>query len=120
VQQNVPIVPGEFEVVFRSMTPDENLFIKSYVAKNDQGKSDQYVLEKYGICQIACSVLSINGRALPDHRDAEGNPNEKNFDVKLKMLLKKSGYVVADLGINYMWFDIRVRKLLSPDAVGNG
>ena len=120
VQQLVPIIPSKFEVLYRSMTPEENLFIKRYVAKNDQGQSDQYVIEKFGTCQIACSVLAINGKPLPDHRDLNGNIDENLFEAKLKLLLKKSGYVVADLGINYSWFDIRVRKLLNPDALGNG
>jgi len=120
VQQLVPIIPNKFEVLFRSMTPDENLFIKRYVAKNDSGQSDQYVLEKFSICQLVCSVLSINGRALPDHRKTDGDIDEKAFETKLKFLLKKSGYIIADIGINYSWFDIRVRKLLNPDSLGNG
>ena len=33
--------------------------------------------------------------------------------LNLKQILKKSIYVVADLGLNYMWFDLRVRKLLT-------
>jgi hypothetical protein len=120
VQQLVPIVPNKFEAMFRSITPDENLYIKRYVAKNDTGQSDQYILEKFGVCQLVCSVISINGRPLPDHRKADGDLDEKAFEVKLQMLLKKSAYIVADLGLNYSWFDVRVRKLLNPDALGNG
>jgi hypothetical protein len=120
VQQLVPIIPGKFEVLYRSITPDENLFIKRYVASKDQGQNEQYIIEKFGTCQITCSVIGINGRPLPDHRDNKGDVDEKLFEAKLKVLLKKSGYIVADLGINYSWFDIRVRKLLNPDALGNG
>lgn len=118
VQQLVPIIPGKFEVLYRSMTPEENLFIKRYVSK-DQGQSDQYVLEKFGLCQLVCTVVAINGRPMPEFRKADGEVDEKAFEVKLKMLLKKSGYVAADLGLNYAWFDVRVRKLLNPDALGN-
>lgn len=120
VQQLVPIVPGKFEVLFRSITPDENLFIKRFVTKADSGQNEQYILEKFGICQLVCSVVAINGRPLPEHRDVAGDIVEKNFEAKLKMMLKKSGYVIGDLGINYTWFDIRVRKLLNPDILGNG
>lgn len=120
VRQLVPIVPKKFEVLFRSMKPDENLYIKQYLTKNDPNQSDQYLLEKYGILQLVCTVLSINGKGFPEIRDEKGDISEASFEVKLKMLLKKSGYVVADLGINYSWFDIRVRRLLNPDALGNG
>jgi hypothetical protein len=120
VQQLVPILPGKFEVLFRSMTPEENLFIKQYVAKHDMDKTEQYIVEKFAICQLCCSVLAINTKPFVDHRNAEGAPDEKLFEQKLKQLLKKSGYIIADLGINYMWFDVRVRKLLNPDALGNG
>jgi len=119
VQQNVPIVPGRFEVLYRSMTPDESLFIKRYVAK-DQGQSDQYLMERFSLCQIACSVLAINGRPLPDHRNTEGVIEEKLFESKLKAVMKKSAYVLADIGINYAWFDIRVRRLLNSGDLGNG
>jgi hypothetical protein len=120
VQQVVQIVPGKFDVTYRSMTPDDNLYIKRYISKHDTGQSDQYVLEKFGMCQLTCTVVSINGRALPEYRKADGDVDDELFEKKLKMLLKKSAYVVADLGINYSWFDIRVRKLLNPDSLGNG
>jgi hypothetical protein len=120
VQQTVIIVPDKFTVTFRSMTPEENLFIKQYVAKHDIDKTEQYLVEKFAICQLVCSVVAINGKPFVDHRSQDGSPDEKLFEQKLKQLLRKSGYVIADLGVNYLWFDIRVRKLLNPDALGNG
>jgi hypothetical protein len=120
VQQLVPINPKKFEVLYRSMTPDENLYIKRFVAKTDQGQTDQYVLERFALCQLTCTVLAINGRALPDHRKTDGTVDDAAFETKLKMLMKKSAYIIADLGINYSWFDVRVRKLLAGDDLGNG
>lgn len=120
VHQDVTIVPDKFVVTYRSMTPEENLFIKQYVAKHDIDKTEQYLVEKFAICQLVCAVVAINGKPFVDHRGQDGSPDEKLFDQKLKQLLRKSGYIIADLGVNYMWFDIRVRKLLNPDALGNG
>ena len=119
VRQRVPIKEGQFEVTYRSLTPEESLFIKQYMAK-DQAPSDSYTLEKYSICQLCCALVAINGVEFPDHRTTDGSPDTKLFDIKLKKLLKKSGYILADLGLNYMWFDVRVRKLINPDALGNG
>jgi hypothetical protein len=119
VQQTVPILAGEFEPRFRSMTPDENLFIKRFIAK-EPNVSEQYILEKYTILQLTCALVSINGKMLPDHRDKDGYPDEKAFIEKLKIVTRKSGYIVADLSLNYYWFDLRVRRLINPDALGNG
>lgn len=119
VTQVVPIVPGQFEPMFRSMTPDESLFVKKYLSKMDV-QTDQYIMEMYGVCQLACSLVAINGKALPDHRDTNGDPNLEAFKKKLKTILKKSAYVVADLGLNFFWFDLRVRRLLNPEDLKNG
>lgn len=119
VSQDVPILPGKFVVRFRSATPQENLLVKKLLA-NETVESDQYMMEKWGIMQLCLALVSINGVAFPSHLDENGVPQESLFEKKLKMLMKKSAYVIADLGVNFMWFDIRVRKLLNPDDLKNG
>lgn len=119
VRQTVTIIPDKFEVVYRSMTPDESLYIKKVLAK-ESTTADAYIMEKYGLLQLACCVVSINGKALPPHLDKNGEVDEDAFKTKLKLISRKSGYVVADLGINFMWFDLRVRRLLNPERLGNG
>lgn len=119
VSQRVPIRPGSFEPTFRSFTPEESLFVKKYIA-NEQAISDQYIMEKYNICLLTCSLSAINGNALPDHRKDDGSPDKELFEKKLKYIMKMSGYVTADLSVNYGWFDIRVRKLITSDGLKNG
>ena len=119
VRQRVPIIPDKFEVEFRSLTSQENLFIKQFIAK-ETTTTDMYLLEKLGICQLTCAVVSVNGKALPDHRDSDGQVKNDLFLEKFKRLSKMSGYIVTDLGLNYMWFDLRVRKLINPEVLGNG
>lgn len=119
VHQKVPIIPEKFEPTFRSFSPEESLFIKKMMSR-EEVQNDNYVLEKYSLCQITCSLVAINGKPLPDHRDQTGEPDTKLFQEKLKSIMKKSAYIVADLMLNYAWFDIRVRKLLNPDEVKNG
>lgn len=119
VQQRVPILPGQFEPVYRSITPLESLYIKRRMAK-ETVTTDQYMGEKYNLMLLTCCLVDINGTPLPDHRSSNGEPDDKLFDEKLQMLMKKSGYIVADLSVNYIWFDIRVRKLINPDLLGNG
>lgn len=119
VQQDIIIVPGKLVVRMRSLLPGESLFVKQFLAE-EKSPNEAYVLEKYSLCQLTCALVAINGKEFPDHRDSNGEVDKKAFEVKLKMVMRKSGYVIADLGINYIWFDIRVRRLLAPEALGNG
>lgn len=119
VRQVVPIIPGSFEPEFRSMTPGESLFVKQYMAK-EENRTDLYLAEKYGLCQLACGLVGLNGHNYTTHLKSDGDVDKEVFEKKLRQLMKKSGYIVADLGLNYHWFDIRVRKLIVVDEVGNG
>lgn len=119
VRQTAPILPGKFEPRFRTLNPEESLFMKQFLAK-EQSPNEGYSAEKFALCQLACSLVSLNGVDFPDHRKPDGTPDEELFKVKLKRLMKKSAYIIADMGLNYYWFDIRVRKLLAPDKLGNG
>jgi hypothetical protein len=120
VRQQVPIrADGKFTVMFRSLKPDESLFLKEYMAKK-QSPNEAYALEKFALAQLACAIVKINDSEFPSHLNKDGEPEDALFEAKLRKLTKKSGYVVADLSINYGWFDIRVRKLLTEDgALGN-
>jgi hypothetical protein len=119
VRQTVPIIPGKFEPRFRTLNPEESLFLKQFLAK-DPSPNEAYSVEKFSLCQLTCALVSLNGQDFPDHRKPDGTPDEELFKIKLKRLMKKSGYIIADLAINYYWFDIRVRKLIAPDRLGNG
>jgi len=101
------------------MNPEESLFVKQFLAK-DSAVSDAFSAEKFSMCQLACCLVALNGLSFPDHRKPDGTPDEELFKLKLKKLMKKSGYIIADLAINYYWFDIRVRRLLAPERLGNG
>lgn len=118
VRQKVVIIPGEFEPTYRSLTPEENFFVKKMMAA--ESGSDQYMLEKFAMMQLCCSLVDINGTPLVDHRNPNGEVDVQMFDKKMKQLMKKSLTIIADLGLNYAWFDIRVRKLINPDELKNG
>lgn len=119
VHQIVPIRPGDFEPEYRSMTPAESLFVKQYMAK-EENRTEMYLLEKYSLCQLVCGLYALNGTVYTPHFDKNGDVDKSVFETKVKNLTKKSGYLIADLALNYHWFDIRVRKLVSMDEMGNG
>jgi hypothetical protein len=123
VRQRVPIIAGQFEPLYRSITPMESLYLKQKMAK-EITTTDQYLGEKYNLMLLTCCLVDINKVMLPDHRKMKGDGSfdidDKLFDEKLQGLMRKSGYIVADLSVNYIWFDIRVRKLINPDDLKNG
>lgn len=121
VRQTVPIrADGKFTVIYRSLKPEESLFLKDFLSKQKM-PSETYALEKFALCQLTCAVVKINDNELPSHLDKNGEPDEELFKIKLRKMVKKSGYIAADLSVNYAWFDIRIRKLMTHEgALGNG
>jgi hypothetical protein len=122
LKQIVPIVPGEFEVTYRTISADENLFVRKFVSR--EKAADAYLLDLYTLCQLTCSLVSIAGggnvRALPDHLNSNGEVDEKAFNEKLGRIRKMPIPLIADLLVNYDWFDVRTRKVLNSDELGNG
>lgn len=119
VRQMVPIIPGKFEPMFRSISPQESLFIKKKLA-DAPIQSNQYVGELYQLYVLTCGLYALNGEPLPPHTNQDGDVDEQAFDKKFKKVIRKSAYILADLSLNYGWFDIRVRKLINPDDLKNG
>lgn len=125
VKQKVPVIPEKFEPVFRSLTQPESLFLSKYVAKKidaEKTLNSKYAQEFNALCVLTCSLVTVTGRNdLPAHLDSNGEVDENAFELKMKSLIKSTSmYVLMDLGIQYDWFDVRVKKLLNVDDVKNG
>lgn len=119
VQQKVPIVPGKLEVTYRSVSSGEDLEVKRMLY-NIRKEVPRYQLDAYSIMSLTLAIYAINGHPLPDHRDESGNFNETRFRRKFELVKKYPLQLVADLGVNYIWFDVRVKKLFSVESLGNG
>ena len=68
---------------------------------------------------ITCALRAVNRLPLPDHRDEKGFNDEK-FWKKFAKILRFPLPMIASLGANYFWFDVRVRKLFVAERVKNG
>lgn len=119
VQQKVPIVPGKFEVTYRSVSSGEDLEIKRMLY-NIRKEVPRYQVDAYSIMSLTLAIYAINGHPLPTQHDESGNFSESRFTKKFELVKKYPLQMVADLGVNYIWFDIRVKKLFSVEALGNG
>jgi hypothetical protein len=119
VRQKVPIRPGEFEPTFRSITPQETLFIKTKLSE-ETIQTNNFIIEKYNLYLLTCGLVDINGELFPSHLNHDGDVDQNLFNQKIRRILRKSSYIIADLTLNYAWFDVRVRKLINPDDLKNG
>jgi hypothetical protein len=119
VRQDVPIDPDKLVVTYRSVTGEEDLAVKRMMFGEEGG--DRYMMDKFTLMNLTLGLVSINGEELPSHIK-EGKFNEEAFLAKFDKVLKFPIQFLADLGIQYMWFDERVRDLFvgSTEALKNG
>ena len=121
VRQDVPVRTGDKPLVFtfRSVTAEEDLAVKRMMYGETGG--DRYLLDKYAIMNLTLALVAINGELLPSHLTDDGKFDEKRFESKYKKILKFPIQLIAELSIQYQWFDERVRELFlgSTDALKN-
>lgn len=119
VIQVVPIVPGKFEPAYRSVSAAEDLEVKRmlYSIRRELPK---YQMDAYSVMSLTLAIHAINGHPLPSHLDSNGDFDETLFRKKFTLVKKYPLQMIADLGVNYIWFDLRVKKLFTEDTLGNG
>lgn len=122
VTQTVPIIPGRFEPEFQNLCAEEDLALKRLVMEETKslGATEQYMLDKFSVMVVACGLRSINKKQLPDHRDTNGSFNDELFRKKFALVIKYPFHMIASLGLNWFWFDVRVRKLFVAEKIKNG
>lgn len=121
VEQEVPI-NNNLRFTFRSVSGETDLALKRLVVKEMKGfaADDRYILDKYAVMSMSCVLSRVNGSPLPDYLDAKGDFDEGKFWEKFNKVSKMGLHVLASIGVNSFWFDIRVRKLVVADNLKNG
>ena len=114
LRQRVPIIPGKFEPTYRTMSGSEDLFVKRSML-GSRGP-DQFILDRFAFMNLVASLFAINGKPLPTHL-TDGEPDDDLFKEKMRVVGKYPSAVVADMSVNFSWFDARVKKLLVVDEV---
>lgn len=109
VHQDVPIIPKKFEATFRSVSGEEDLAVKRLISAETGG--NRYVMDKFTMMNLCLGLVSINGRPLPSHLDDTRTFKEEKFLDKFNRMIRFPVQMLADLGVQYMWFDDRVRDL---------
>jgi hypothetical protein len=122
IQQEVIIIPGRLIYTLRTFSEAEYQWCLQKVYQYPG--SDAYVEELLNSFKISCALVALNGRPLPEHRINLGQPDEvvddDKFNKKHHIVTSYPTQLMADLGIQYNWFNDRVTKLFTEEALGNG
>lgn len=118
VKQEVSVVDDKYIITFRSVTGEEDLAIKRLLY-TERG-SPRYMLDVYSLMSLTLGLHAINRHPLPTHIDENGKFSTPLFEEKFRLVKNYPLQLLADLAVNYTWFDIRVRKLFSVEELGNG
>jgi hypothetical protein len=114
LQQEVPVVPGKTKYKFRSTTGEEDLAVKRMMFGETGG--DRYMLDKFSLMNLALGVVAINNMNLPTHLNDKKRFDESLFEKKYNTLLRFPVQLLADMAVQYTWFDQRVRRLFVKSA----
>lgn len=109
IRQKVPVVPGQFEPIFRTVSVEEDMGIKKLILEDDGPAA--YLEDKLSLYATVLSVVSIGDKKFTSHL------NKRKFDEKL--FLKKANeiwqlplQIFADIQIQRNYFNRRVFKLI--------
>lgn len=121
VMQEVTIVPNKFWVSFRSSSGEDDLAIKRLLMQEAKAVQvdDRYYLDKFAFMALTLGLESICGNPCPSYKK-DGRFNEDAFWKKYDFVTGLNIHMIASLGVNYFWFDMRVRKLFVAEKVKNG
>lgn len=122
VSQTVPIVPGKYEIEVRSFDGQMDLALKRLVMSESRSTevTEQYLLDKYTFMSTALGLVRVNNKRFPDVVDDKGNFSDELFYQKFNMVMKLPVHMLSSIGVNVMWFEMRVRRLFRAQEVGNG
>ena len=118
-RQKVPIIPGEFEAEYRTITPEEDVKIKEMMGEEDENVSIRYLQDKYAVVSLVCALRSVNGRVLPEHFTAKGW-DKKGYQEKAKIIFRMPMPAVWSLMVHNTWFYERTQKVFKMEELKNG
>lgn len=122
IRQTVASIPGQLEYEIRTIAEHEHLYCMQYVY--DYTGSPRFIEELFNTAKIACSIIAINGKMLPEHRKRIGQRDEEVekelFDKKMSVVKRFATQLLADVGVQLTWFNERVNGLFSVEKIKNG
>jgi len=117
--QRVPIIPEKLEVVFRSVTDEEEVYVDSRLT--DEGEmSIREFNRRSSEWALAMHVHSLNGTKWPKIFKNDETINEESVKMRMKRVRKLHTPLFQLLLVNMGWFMERANMALTLEALGNG
>lgn len=122
IRQRIPIIPGKYELTLQSYEGQVELGLKRLLMLESRSVNvgDQYLLDKHMFMSLAVGLHKVNDMVFPDIVNQDGVFDDELFLAKFNKVMRLPMHMLASIGVNQMWFEMRVRKLYSATAVGNG
>jgi hypothetical protein len=122
IVQDVVVVPRKLSFTFRTLSQREHIWCMKYVY--DYPGSQRYVETLFDTAKLACVLVALNGKPLPEHRKDVGQRSEdvdkEQFLNKMSIISSWPVQLIADAGIQCNWFNERVNSLFTEGILKNG
>ena len=119
IRQSVEIIPGKFTVEYRTLKTNEDLYIKRRLS-DVRDEVIIYSENRYMLMQLAGHIAAINNKVLTQFIDTEGKVDEDAFDGRFEEVSQLPMILLQKVWVNWLFFQDRVSKAMSPDFLGNG
>lgn len=119
IRQDVELIKGKFKVEYRTLKANEDLYIKKRLS-DVRNEVVIYSENRYMLMQLAAHVSAIGGSSLPSMVDKEGNISDELFDERFKKIADLPMVLLQKVWVNWLFFQDRVAKAMSPDFLENG
>jgi hypothetical protein len=110
-------ISAGFSVTYRTTSGAENQGILQELGKLDG--SELYLRERLALMNLAAGLHAVGSEIMPAHL-VDDDFDSEAFLKKLKRVLRYPVQVLADMRVNYFWFDDRVRNIMIAEELGNG
>lgn len=121
--QTVPVLPGQIEVDFQSVKAHESLLMEQ-ILRETANETVRYYTQYSVILLLAVSVKEIrtptHTERLPSLVNDAGVVTLETLRARAAIVQSFSVELISLLSAHYLWFEGRVRKLLTPQAIKNG
>jgi len=125
-RQMVPIVPGKFEIEFRTPSPVELQRVRvMLMGMVDKDPRLEFVLgEMLSLMTLVTQIVSINGKVEPPHMIGDSQYsaefNEEVFEHKLNRYMRYPAPMIYSMGTHCDWFQLRVKQCFTSENLKNG
>lgn len=119
VIQNVPIIPGQLEVKFRTVTDLEETHVDHALVKEGELSTREF-LRRSNEWALATHIESLNGVRWPPPLDGNGTISEKAMELRMANVRKLPSPLFNLLATNLDWFLKRVNDAMTIEVLGNG